>query len=122
MLTKLIKWLFVGGILLCAATWISAGRTSEAVSRETDEPRPAVAAAGDAGYIGSDGCKDCHEDQFKAFSHTSHGQLTKISSWNGKVTGCEACHGPGKAHVEEGDPKKIISFKNKPAKEISETF
>jgi DmsE family decaheme c-type cytochrome len=28
---------------------------------------------------------------------------------------------PGKAHMEEGDPAKIISFKNKPAKEISET-
>ena len=37
------------------------------------------------------------------------------------MTGCEACHGPGKAHVEEGDPAKIISFKNKSSKEISET-
>lgn len=37
------------------------------------------------------------------------------------MTDCEACQGPGKAHIEEGDPKKIISFKNKPAKETSET-
>ena len=37
------------------------------------------------------------------------------------MTGCESCHGPGKAHAEEGDPTKIISFKNKSSKEISET-
>jgi hypothetical protein len=37
------------------------------------------------------------------------------------VTSCEACHGPGKAHLEEGEPAKIISFKNKSSKEISET-
>ena len=49
-------------------------------------------------YIGSEACKDCHEDQFKAFSHTSHAQLTRLGSWKEKVTGCESCHGPGKAH------------------------
>ncbi|HET9712667.1 MAG TPA: cytochrome c3 family protein, partial [Pyrinomonadaceae bacterium] len=74
-----------------------------------------------ADYVGSEACKDCHEDQFKAFSHTSHAQLGKIGSWKEKVTGCESCHGPGRAHIEEGDPKKIISFKNKPSKQISET-
>jgi len=71
--------------------------------------------------VGSDACKDCHEDQFKAFSHTSHARLATINAWKDKVTGCEACHGPGKAHTEEGDPAKIISFKNKSPKAISET-
>jgi hypothetical protein len=84
-------------------------------------PNSPTARADDSDYVGSDACKDCHEDQFKAFSVTSHAHLANIKSWKGKVTGCEACHGPGKAHVEEGDPTKIISFKNKSAKEISET-
>ena len=46
-------------------------------------------------YVGSEACKDCHEDQFKAFSHTSHAQLMTLASWKEKVTGCESCHGPG---------------------------
>ena len=75
------------------------------------------ASSFDGDYVGSEACKDCHEDQFKAFSHTSHASLAKISGWKEKVTGCEACHGPGKAHLEEGDPAKIIWFKNKSPKE-----
>jgi len=72
--------------------------------------------------VGSDTCKDCHEDTFKAYSHTTHAQLSKVGSWKNKVTGCESCHGPGKAHVEGGgDKSKIISFTNKSSKETSET-
>src|SRR5215510_14823844 len=77
--------------------------------------------ARDDQYVGSEACKDCHEDQFKNFLPTSHAKLGSLGSWKNKVTGCEACHGPGKEHIAEGDPAKIISFKNKPAKQISET-
>ena len=97
--------------------WLASGSSSQSV--KPGQIRPASYSAAD--YVGSDACKDCHEDQFKAFSHTSHAQLTKISSWKNQVTGCESCHGPGKKHTEEGDPTKIISFKNKSSKEISET-
>ena len=117
-LAKPIKTLFVCGSILGAVLWFASARRSEASigGSKVLNTEPLQ-----SDYIGSEACKDCHEDQFKAFSHTSHSELVKISSWRGKVTGCEACHGPGKAHSEEGDPKKIISFKNKSSKEISET-
>lgn len=114
---KVIKALLICGSLITATIWLASGSSSQSV--KPNQIKPASYNAAD--YVGSDACKDCHEDQFKAFSHTSHAQLTKISSWKNKVTGCETCHGPGKAHIEEGDPAKIISFKNKPSKEISET-
>jgi len=115
--SQIPKRLLVCGLLLGGVLWLASSGSSQ--SRSTQAPATAGNPSGE--YVGSDACKDCHEDQFKAFSHTSHAQLTNIRSWNGKVTGCEACHGPGKAHMEEGDPKKIISFKNKSSKEISET-
>ncbi|HEV8369747.1 MAG TPA: DmsE family decaheme c-type cytochrome [Pyrinomonadaceae bacterium] len=108
-------------ILICALSaglvWLASSSSSQTV--KPGQVQKASYSAAD--YVGSDACKDCHEDQFKAFSHTSHAQLAKISSWKSQVTGCESCHGPGKKHTEEGDPTKIISFKNKSSKEISET-
>ena len=118
-LNRIIKSLLLCGAFAVAVIWFASGSSSQTV--KPGQTKPASYSVGDSGYVGSDACKDCHEDQFKAFSHTSHAELTKISSWKGKVTGCEACHGPGKAHAEEGDPAKIISFKNKSSKETSET-
>lgn len=114
---KLTKTLLICALIAVAAFW----RTSNSSSHPAppDQTKPAAAKTDD--YVGSDACKDCHEDQFKNFSHTSHAKLIKIGSWKERVTGCESCHGPGKAHIEEGDPTKMISFKNKSSKEISET-
>ena len=116
-MNRLIKALLICGLVVATIGFLSYDNSSQ--SAPFSQAETGIDKSED--YIGSDACKDCHEDQFKAFSHTSHAQLTKLGSWKEKVTGCESCHGPGKAHAEEGDPKKIISFKNKSSKEISET-
>lgn len=71
-------------------------------------------------YVGSDTCKTCHEDIFKNFETTPHWKTTftkKGPAWQG----CEACHGPGKAHVEGGgDKSKIFVFEGKTTQQISD--
>ena len=116
---RLIKSLLICGLVILTVAWLTSAGSSQ--SPKPGATKVVAANYNAADYVGSEACKDCHEDQFKAFSHTSHAKLGTIGTWKGKVTGCEACHGPGKAHIEEGDPAKIVSFKNKPSKETSET-
>ena len=113
-MSKFIKAIVICGLVLAALCWVSYRNPSQSAQISLAE----IAKFKSDDYVGSDTCKDCHEDQFKNFSHTSHAQITKLASWKEKITGCESCHGPGKAHIEEGDPKKIISFKNKSEKSL----
>jgi DmsE family decaheme c-type cytochrome len=62
-------------------------------------------------YVGSDTCKGCHEDAFKSYVKNVHGKkYVPGAPENGQ--GCEACHGPGKVHVDKGGGKgTIMAFK-----------
>src|SRR5215203_660135 len=73
-------------------------------------------------YVGSETCAACHQPQFDKVARTKHGNLHALSSWKGRVVGCESCHGPGKDHVDGGgDKTKIIILKNLDPKAASET-
>jgi DmsE family decaheme c-type cytochrome len=74
-----------------------------------------------AQYVGADTCKTCHEDIYKNFETTPHWKTTFDANRGPAWQGCEACHGPGKEHVESGgDVTKIFTFKNVSAAKISE--
>lgn len=71
-------------------------------------------------YVGAETCKTCHEDIYKNFEKTPHWKTTLDTRGGAAKQGCEACHGPGKAHVEGGgDKSKIFVFKGAAAKETS---
>ena len=90
---------FLITILICgmgAIAWLAVSVSSQSVT--PTQVKAVSATAGDE-YVGSEACKDCHEDQFKAFEKSSHAELAKMGSWKNKVTGCEACH-EGGAHPD----------------------
>jgi len=49
-------------------------------------------------------CGACHEDQVKAFSGTVHDRAMLSDPLR---NGCEICHGPGKAHMDEPSADNI---------------
>lgn len=118
---KHIKLALLATFLFTLTAWVAVGAISQSATGVA-QADVGIVAADDDNYVGTETCAACHEPQFKGFDGTKHGKLHTISSWKGKVVGCESCHGPGKAHVDgSGDKTKIISFKKLDAKTASET-
>jgi DmsE family decaheme c-type cytochrome len=75
-------------------------------------------------YVGKDTCAGCHADKAQQVANTVHANASVEGAQY--ATGCETCHGPGKAHVEaqteaggefakvEAAKKLIFGFHGKP--------
>lgn len=85
------------------------------------------------GYTGSITCQACHEEVFQTWKSSKHANEFKTDREDSRTcnichstglssisqvpveknVGCEACHGPGEAHVSNsGDPDKIVATKS----------
>jgi len=65
-------------------------------------------------------CAACHEDVVNVFAKNTHDVLEKSPSYK-LANPCEACHGPGQAHIDGGgDKSKIIGFKGKAFKSYNQ--
>lgn len=98
-----------------------AGRKSQDKKAKTEQQKSAAdtsseqlaesAYKADASqYVGEDTCLQCHEDMAKSFDEGPHWKTLQDQRRGPAFQGCEACHGPGKAHAESADPTKIIRF------------
>jgi DmsE family decaheme c-type cytochrome len=76
-----------------------------------------------AGYIGSEACKVCHSDVWFNFYKNPHYKSIAAGNQPPERTGCEGCHGPGKAHVEARGGKATIprAFSLMPPAKILDT-
>src|ERR1700693_6003638 len=114
----------VGVSLLSAGAWAAAdGHDNTKGGQEQGKKYERVTDASQ--YVGSETCKTCHEDMpskdfYKNYATSPHYATTLDTKKGPEWHGCEACHGPGKAHVEGGgDKTKIFTFKTASAREIN---
>jgi DmsE family decaheme c-type cytochrome len=81
---------------------------------------PATPAAPQAGYAGTDTCLTCHTEKGDSLKGTAHGNPKNPRSPEANH-GCESCHGPGQAHVDDEAKGHINKFGAMKAAEISGT-
>lgn len=71
------------------------------VSAQANTPSNRTKPQNSPDYVGSDMCKTCHETQFQAITRTQMGKVLFQAPRNDlERRGCEACHGPGRSHIE----------------------
>src|SRR5262245_13035413 len=86
----------------------AAGAEAPPAPPQTNKP-PAPAAPQGAGYVGSDTCLLCHEGMGPTLTGTPHGQAASPRS-PAATQGCESCHGPGQAHIDDDAKGNILKF------------
>jgi DmsE family decaheme c-type cytochrome len=81
----------------------------------------ASAGAQSGNYVGEATCIGCHDTEGQALRHTLHGKGQNPRTPEG-VHGCETCHGPGKAHIDDpSKPDSIKRFTTMKPRDVSNT-
>ena len=84
--------------------------------------RAAGQEASKSGYVGNNACKTCHADVWFNFFKNPHYKSIASGREPPEKTGCEGCHGPGRAHVEaRGGKTTILAFSQMQPAEVLNT-
>ena len=116
MKTTIAICVMTAALAVSAGSAISSGSTA-AVQAPASQP---ASAATLPGYAGSDTCVTCHSDKEESLKGTKHAQV-KNPRTPAATQGCESCHGPGQAHVDDDAKGHIKKFGQMPAAEVSQT-
>jgi DmsE family decaheme c-type cytochrome len=106
----------LAAIVLAFGLALADGATVRAAGPDT--PQQAAATTPDGGFVGDDTCLTCHTDQ--TVKGTPHG-IAADPRTPAAQHGCESCHGPGKAHVDDDQKGHIKKFPLMSAREASLT-
>ncbi len=87
---------------------VLAARVSGRSAGPTAERTAAVAPK--AEYTGETGCRNCHAHDtiWSSFYKNPHFKSVASGKEPPERTGCESCHGPGKAHVDAGGDRDTV--------------
>jgi DmsE family decaheme c-type cytochrome len=73
-----------------------------------------------AGYAGTDTCVTCHTAEGESLKGSKHAHAKNLRS-PASTHGCESCHGPGQAHVDDEAKGNILKIREMKPDEISQT-
>lgn len=95
--------------------WLSQVAARQEPETAKEVPTAAVPAPTDRSYVGQETCTACHQQEATNWAHTVHAKVFGQNPRTEQQTqNCEACHGPGSAHVEDPtDLTHIIAFSKK---------
>lgn len=91
--------MLVLALFTCGTNWAQTGPLTTPANAKTPD------------YVGSAVCKTCHPNVWADFYKNPHYKSLASGAEAPERTGCEGCHGPGRAHVAAGGGKAtIIAF------------
>jgi DmsE family decaheme c-type cytochrome len=107
-----------------AITVRAMGTPVDAQAQAPAQPaRPAAAAAQPVAagqYAGTDTCTTCHDAEGKSIRGTKHGEA-KNPRTPAANHGCESCHGPGQAHVDDDAKGHILNPAKMKPEDVNQT-
>jgi DmsE family decaheme c-type cytochrome len=128
-------WLIVAFVAwaVAAATAIAgapdqrsgSSKAEERVSNRASAPLRAqegapAAAAPNQTYVGEAKCLECHDEQRRGYEGSPHHRVSDPRSPAAKQ-GCESCHGPGSAHIDDPATNPVKNFNRMAPEEVSAT-
>src|SRR5437870_3904238 len=98
-------------LALSASISLLTGVLIQAPKKQNSLPLQYFSQAKPEDFVGDAKCMECHENTAKAFPSSPHAIYVHNTSLSVDKQGCESCHGPGKAHVEDAHlGKQILAY------------
>ena len=109
----------ISGALITAADR-AAGQAQAPPKPVPAQSAAATDTAASPQYVGEAKCLECHDDQRRGYEGSPHHRVADPRSPAAKQ-GCESCHGPGSAHVDDPGANPVKNFNRLPPAQINAT-